>query len=139
MISRVLVPMDDSEIAEEALNYAIEAHPEADITVLHVVGEPSPMLGSATGMALEGDLESALQERSEVVLDRARQIAADADMEIETEVDIGHPAKIIVERAEAFDTVVIGSHSGSMADRLFVGDVATRVFRRSPVPVTTVR
>jgi nucleotide-binding universal stress UspA family protein len=42
MISRILVPMDDSEMAQRALEYALENHPDAEITVLHVVGEPSP-------------------------------------------------------------------------------------------------
>ena len=51
----------------------------------------------------------------------------------------GHPARAIINRAEEFDTVVIGSHGGTLVDRLFVGDVAQKVFRRSPVPVTVVR
>jgi nucleotide-binding universal stress UspA family protein len=41
--------------------------------------------------------------------------------------------------AEGYDTVVVGSHGGSLADRLFVGNVTEKVFRRSPVPVTVVR
>ena len=47
--------------------------------------------------------------------------------------------KVIVKRAGDFDAVVIGSHAGSLAERLFVGDIAKTVFRRSPVPVTVVR
>ncbi len=43
MISRILVPMDGSEMSERALEYALEVHPNTEITVLHVVGEPSPM------------------------------------------------------------------------------------------------
>lgn len=46
---------------------------------------------------------------------------------------------MIINRAEGFDTVVIGSHGGSLANRLFVGSVAENVVRRSPVPVTVVR
>lgn len=43
MLSRILVPMDDSEMAERALEYALENFSGAEIIVLHVVGEPSPM------------------------------------------------------------------------------------------------
>lgn len=139
MISRVLVPMDDSEMAERALEYALETHPDAEITVLHVVGGPSPMMGAATGLVLEDDFEDAAEEHAEQVLDRAREIAREYEVELETDVAWGSPAKAIVERAEHFDAVVIGSHGGSLTDRLFTGNVAQTVFRRSPVPVTVVR
>ena len=139
MISRVLVPMDDSEMAEHALEYALKAHPDAEITVLHIVGEPSPMMGKAMGLALEDDFAEAAEEYASEVLERAREIARRNDKEIETDVAWGNPAKAIVDRAADFETVVIGSHGGSIADRLFVGNVAQKVFRRSPVPVTVVR
>jgi nucleotide-binding universal stress UspA family protein len=131
--------MDDSEMAERALEYALENHPSAEITVLHVVGEPSPMLGAAAGLALEDDLEAAAQKRAETVFDRAREIAAEYDTEVDTEVKLGNPIKGILNSAEDVDAVVLGSHGGSLVDRLFVGDVAQKVFRQSPVPVTVVR
>jgi nucleotide-binding universal stress UspA family protein len=139
VISRVLVPVDGSEMAERALRYALDVHADAEITVLYVVGEPSPMFGEATALALSDDLEEAAEARAQDVLDRAREVAAGSGVQIDTAVEIGHPARAIVNRAEEFDAVVLGSHGGSLADRLFVGDVATSVFRRSPVPVTVVR
>lgn len=131
--------MDDSEMATRALEYALETHPDADITVLHVVGEPSSMMGEAVALALEDDIEQAAEERATEVFDRARDIAHSHGIEISTDVAWGSPAKVIVNRADSFDTVVIGSHGGSIADRLLVGNVAQTVFRRSPVPVTIVR
>jgi len=139
MIARLLVPIDDSEMAQRALEYALENHPDADITVLHVVGEPSSMWGQATGLALEDDPAAAAEERAEPVFDRARELAAEHGAEIDTEVQLGDPTRAILNRAGDFDAVVIGSHSGTLADRLFVGNVAQKVFRRSPVPVTVVR
>jgi len=139
MSSRVLVPMDDSEMAERALEYALETHSDAEITVLTVVGNPSPMLGDAMSLLLEDDLEAAAEERASEVFDRARDIARSHDREISTDIAWGTPGKVIVERADSFDTVVVGSHGGSLVDRLFVGNVAQRVLRRSPVPVTIVR
>lgn len=139
MIGRVLVAMDDSEMAEHALRYALEAHPDAEITVLTVVGEPSPMWGEATALALADDLERAATEHAEDVLARAREITAEYDVEIETRVELGNPTRAILNAVGGFDTVVIGSHGGSVSDSLVVGNVAERVFRRSPVPVTVVR
>jgi nucleotide-binding universal stress UspA family protein len=59
--------------------------------------------------------------------------------ELDTEVALGHPVRAILNRADDYDTVVVGSHGGTVAERLFVGNVAEKVFRRSPVPVTVVR
>ncbi len=131
--------MDDSEMAAKALRYALEAHPDAEITVLHVVGEPSSMWGGASGLALEDDLEEASQEHAQDVFDRAHEIAAEYDTEVDTEVQLGHPVRAILRRADDYETVVIGTHGGTVAERLFVGNVAQKIFRRSPVPVTVVR
>jgi nucleotide-binding universal stress UspA family protein len=131
--------MDDSEMAQRALEYALENHPDAEITVLHVVSGPSAWGGEATSLALEEDLEEAADELSNEVFDDAREIAAEADIEITTEVQLGHPARAILNRADDFDAVVIGTHGGSLVDRLVVGDVAQKVFRRSPVPVIVAR
>ena len=139
MISRILVPMDDSEIAQRALKYALENHPGAEITVLHVVGGPSPWGGEATALAVEDDIEAAAEERAQSVFDDARDLAAEYDAEIVTEVGFGHPARSILNTAGEFDAVVVGSHGGSLADRLVIGNVARRVFRRSPVPVVVAR
>lgn len=139
MIERVLVPMDDSEMAEKALTYALEAFPDAEITVLNVVGVPSPMMGELASLVLEDDIEQVAKDHAEQVFDRAHAVAAEYDTAIETEVGYGNPEKEIVNWAENFDTVVLGSHNGSVADRLFVGNVAQKVVRHSPVPVTVVR
>lgn len=139
MISHVLVAIDDSEMANRALEYAFEAHPHAEITVLHVVGKPSGMMGAVTALSLADDLEEKADEYAKDVLDSARECATEHDRDITTVVDVGPPAKMIVKRAEDYDVLVIGTHSGTLADRLLVGNVAEKVFRNSPVPVTVVR
>jgi nucleotide-binding universal stress UspA family protein len=139
MSFRLLVPVDDSEMAAGALRYALETFDDAEITVLHVGGGASPMMGAATNLALADDVQEAAETQAAVVLDRAREIAAEYDAVVDTEVKIGRPARVIVETAADYDTVVIGSHSGSLSDRLFIGNVAEKVVRGSPVPVTVVR
>jgi len=53
---------------------------------------------------------------------------------------VGHPARAVVNASGEFDTVVIGNHSGSLADRLLVGNIATsKIVRGSAAPVTVVR
>jgi hypothetical protein len=55
MISRVLIAMNDPEMVERAIEYAVEAYPTAEVTVLHVIGEPTPMMGEAARIAIEGE------------------------------------------------------------------------------------
>ncbi|MCU4800887.1 universal stress protein [Halobacteria archaeon HArc-gm2] len=142
MLSEILVPMDDSEHAEEALKYALDNHPDANVTVLHVVGVPSMMMGEATALALEDDVDEASAERADTVFERAREIADERGRAVDTVVDSGHPARNIVERAEEYDAIVIGAHGEDWqraAHRFLVGNVAETVSKRSPVPVTIVR
>lgn len=139
MLSRVLVPMDDSDRALRALEYALENHPDAEITVLHVVGGPSRMGGAATALALEDDVESAARDEAAEIFADAQALAEEHGVEIETAVELGKPTQTIVERAEEFDAVIMGGHGGSIADRLLAGDVAKKVYRNAPVPVTVVQ
>lgn len=139
MLSRVLVAMDDSEMAAEALRYALELADDATITVITVVGQPSYMMGKAATIALAEDPQEKAEEVAEPVIERAKEIAAEHDADIDTVIRLGHPAREIVNAASEYDTVVLGSHSGSMADRLIVGNVAETVFKSAPVPVIVVR
>ena len=142
MTTRILVPMDDSAMAERALEYAIETCVDPEITVLHVVGSATMMMGDAVSLALEDDVDAAARERAEPVFERARSLAADHDVDVRTVVGVGDPARAIVTRADDYDTVVMGSHGEHSEDvtrGFLIGNVARKVFRRSPVPVTTVR
>ena len=140
MIERVLVAMDGSDLAEQALRHALDAHGDADLTVIHVVGGGSPMMGEAAGLALsDPDDDDGIREAAEPVFERAEEIAAEHDRTVETLIAAGRPARTIVDHAEEFDTVVLGTHNSSLADRILVGNVAKTVFQNSPVPVTVVR
>ncbi len=126
-------------MARRALEFALGAHPDAEVTALTVVGEPSTMMGEAAGLALADDVERAARERARNVQDRAREIAAEYGTEVDTDVQLGHPVRAILNRAGEYDAIVMGSHGGTLSERLFVGNVAEKVLRRSPVPVTVVR
>jgi len=142
MVTQILVPMDDSEQAEQALEYALDNFPDADVTVLHVVGVPSSMMGEATGLALADDIEGAAAERAEPAFERAREIATERDRDINTLVGIGHPARNIIDRSEDYDTIVLGAHGADrsrMTRRFLVGNVAETVSKRAPIPVVIVR
>lgn len=143
MEEHVLVPVDGSPLAYDALRHALEKFQDATITVLHVIDvfEPTdggslyePMMGSQEWEAMERDA-------AEAVLSEAETIAADYDRHIETTSEIGDPQRLIPDfaRDEGVDHVVIGVHGRDEADRTMFGRVADTVVYRSPVSVTVIR
>lgn len=144
MPDHVLVPIDDSECAMAALEFALEEYPDARLTALHVL-DPADFY-AATG--IEGgaianfeQLRESHESRAEDLLERARERAADRDVDLDTETVVGGVSQTIVEYAEEEDVdhVVVGSHGRTGASRILLGSVAETVARRSPVPVTIVR
>jgi len=142
MVKRLLVPVDGSDPADTALEFALEEYPDAEITALSVIDPTDVGYGSieAAPSTFEHLQENA-EERTRAVLDDAESRAADHGMEITTETVIGMPSRAIVEWAENNDVdgIVIGSHGRQGVTRVLLGSVAESVVRRSPVPVTVVR
>lgn len=126
-------------MARHALEYALKNHGDAEITVLHVVGKTTPMMGEIVGLALDDDIGEAAEKRAEPVFEVAKEQAKAYEKDIDTRVVIGHPIRTILDRSAEYDLVVLGSHSGTLADRLYVGNVAKTIVQRAPVPVTVVR
>ncbi len=142
MSERILVPMDDSEPAVDALTYALESYPDSTVEVFTVVDITDGGYVDGAGLSwAHDDLQAAAEERGEAILETARDIAAEHGVDIETEQTIGTPTRAIVDRCASgdFDAVVIGSHGREGAPRVLLGSVAEMVVRRSPIPVTVVR
>jgi nucleotide-binding universal stress UspA family protein len=142
MVKRLLVPIDGSDPADAALEFALEEYSDADITLLSVIDPTDVGYGSieAAPSTFEHLQENA-EERTQNVLDEASNRAADHGVEVTTETVIGMPSRAIVEWAENndMDGIVIGSHGRKGVTRVLLGSVAESVVRRSPVPVTVVR
>ncbi len=139
MAARILVAMADAPMSDQALAFALETFPDADITVVHIVGVPGWWMAEAATLALANDIGQAVEDRAATVFERARSIAEEYDRDIVTVADVGHPARAILRRAGDFDHVVIGSHARNLDARILLGNVAEAVTRRAPVPVTVVR
>ena len=144
MPEHVLVPYDDSERSTDALEFAIDEHPDARITAVHVI-DPSDFY-AATGMegGAMANYDAIMEhqnERAENLLEEARERAAEAGVELETDHVVGSVSRSILEYVDDHDVdhVIIGSHGRTGARRILLGSVAETVTRRSPVPVTIVR
>ena len=134
----VLVPIDDSDPADAALEYAVTEFPDADVTALHVIDPYETSFSSWLGGE---QFSERLEEEADVLLAAARDRATEHNVSIDTDTVVGKPSTEIpnyVEEADV-DRVVIGSHGRRGSSRVLLGSVAEMVVRRAPVPVTVVR
>jgi nucleotide-binding universal stress UspA family protein len=141
--SHVLVPLDGSPLADEALSHALAVF-DCRVTVLNVV---TPLdAGMTEGGVLEPDEDrvAAARERAERSVETARRRTdVDGERTIDAAVDTGDPAEVIVEYVETHDVdhVVMGGHGGertAIARRL-LGTVATAVVGEAPATVTVIK
>ncbi len=140
--SHVLVPLDGSPLADDALTHALETF-DCRVTVLNVVTPLDATMSEGGVLEPDGDREAAARERAEDLVERARRRAAAADRTVETVVESGDPAETIlgvVDDSEV-DHVVMGGHGGDRGRvaRRLLGTVATAVVGEAPVSVTVVR
>jgi len=138
---RILVPLDGSEQADAALEYALETFPESELTVLHALSLPFDRpRADVEGTYLEAILDDR-EARAETIFEDAREIATERGVTIETAVENESPARATLDHAETndFDQIVMGTHGRSLPARLIIGSVAERVTRRSSRTITLVR
>ena len=138
MPKRVLVPVDGSAAAVEALRFVREEWPDATLVLATVI---DPADATATRSALPTGAERWYDERREAAMERLTALAATWSGDTETVVVPGRPIRAIVDLAADADVdhIVMGSHGRTGLSRAVLGSVAEGVIRRSPVPVTVVR
>lgn len=140
--ARVLVLMDFSDSARQALAFVRTHLPEAQAELLHVV-DPASMtvpfaLPGVSGPPLRGVSSQLLAERNAVWEREARARLAELGG---GEVVRGEPAGVALDRARsgAYDLLAVGTAARRGLERLIVGSVASRIVRESPIPVLTAR
>ncbi|SEO78535.1 Nucleotide-binding universal stress protein, UspA family [Halogranum amylolyticum] len=139
--SHVLVPLDGSPLADEALVRALELF-DCRITMLNVVTPLDSSMSESGVIDTDTSRRETAHERADELIARAKRRAADEDRSIEATVETGTPAETILAYVDDHDVdhVVMGSHGGpqTLASRL-LGTVATTVVSEAPVTVTVVR
>ncbi|WP_135666023.1 universal stress protein [Halorhabdus rudnickae] len=142
MGKHILVPLDGSEQAHEACDFAMAEFPEADLTLLHVINPADA--GYSVQASIPTFSEEWYERQKEEAQNRFEEIEAEArerGIEVEGVIEVGKPTHVIVEHAQEHDVdqIVMGSHGRSGVSRILLGSVAETVVRRSPVPVTVIR
>ena len=139
---RILAPIDFSQQAGQALDYAIAwgRQLSAQLILVHVVQSLSevgidmaPALPSAHLETLEKELTRHLQG----YLQRVEDAGVQGDLIIAH----GSPLDEIIEivKARQIDLIIMGSHGRSGLSHLLLGSMAEKVIRLVPCPVLIVR
>ena len=115
----------------------------AQVCLIHVRAElgyyttdyPDFMGFEGFGMATDFDLASEIQERGKEFLNSAANHLKDPS--VQTHLGDGDAANEILSYADEWDAdlIVMGTHSHSTLEKLFVGSVAAEVLEKTKIPV----
>lgn len=136
----ILVPVDGSTHAEDAVAYAVDHFPDDHVIALHVVEVPTGYFAaSVSDPESLPQVENQKREAREL-LDDIEDTAADLGGSVCTELVTGDPVDEILAYAQEndIDEIVIGSRGISGVGRVMFGSVAEKVVRRSEIPVVVV-
>ena len=144
MYSKIIVPLDGSDIAEQALPYAELVAASLSVPVELVQAYdilPSGLLGAGRRASVVSQLRTGARERAVASVEPARQRLADAGLEVDVVVQHGPAADIIAAQAgiDPNALVVMCTHGRGGISRWVMGSVADKVLHTVPNPVLIVR
>lgn len=142
---RILVPVDFSDCAIVALNYALRLAGSfaAQVDVLHVWEQPYYVGPDVMLYIPGGDGQSLVDYARAQAENELESVLASAENESKVKLTrrlaTGRPHRKIIEIAEleGFDLIVMGTHGRTGLSHLILGSVAEKVIRQSPCPVLT--
>ncbi|RAW45863.1 universal stress protein [Halorubrum sp. 48-1-W] len=147
MYERILVPTDGSDVAEAAVDHALDLAEkyDAEVHALYVVDIDSVNFSLGTEQVdrlKQGrfDEMEELKERADEATGVVAGHGADRDVRVVEHVSGGRPHKVIADYAEdhGMDLIVMGSHGRAGVRRALLGSVTERTLRSTHVPVLVV-
>ncbi len=141
MYRQIVVPLDGSELAQEALTEAKKMAKAAStpLKLVRVVDTFRSQALPATGMALDysmlGELAEEEIEDAKTYLEAEVTKARDEGFEVSGDVLHGPIARQICAAAGPDDLIVMSSHGRTGIKRWFLGSVAEEVMRNAECPV----
>ena len=136
-IQRILVAYDGSPHAEHAVNVALSmaGDMKARLFVISVIRPPEPAESAEFHAVVDEGREK--YEKSYIPI---RELAKQKDIELETEVVVGHPAEQIIHMADKMQAsvIVMGKRSHTILHRWMIGSNSERVLRYAHCPVMIV-
>ena len=143
MYSKIIVPLDGSELSEQALPYAqlIAASLSAPVELVQAFDILPPGLLGAQNRQIIAQLHQNAQERVAAALEPARQRLESAGLSVSITAQRGAPADTIVAQAGADPDalVVMCTHGRGGISRWVMGSVTDKVLHTMPNPMLIVR
>lgn len=144
MFRHILVPLDGSPRAEQALPVAARLAQASDgtVVVLRVVGPTAAFMPypAVDPRAIQALIDAELEEARNY-LDRVTHVSSLVGVHTETAVIFGQAAATILSEVEAqhSDLIVMCSHGYTGKKRWVLGSVAEKVAHYAPVPLLLLR
>jgi nucleotide-binding universal stress UspA family protein len=140
---KLLVPIDSSDNANRALQYAIRLAKEIGSIELHIVNahEP-PFVYGEVAVHMTEEKARALQKRhGEDILRAATDLAKAAGVPFTSEVLTGDVPRVLAKCADekGCEGIVMGTRGMGAIANLVMGSVATKVIHLTKLPVTLVK
>lgn len=144
MFERILVPLDGSTVAEQALPLAVTLA-DALALPMHLVRvvafdsvRASVLAGPAVAEAWARHQAAEAREAAAYLDEQTRALRTHA-CPLTSEVRLGDPADELLATIQAGDLVVMTTHGRGGIERWVLGSVADAVVRRAAAPVLLVR
>lgn len=140
----ILLTTDLSPNAEAAAPFAVALAKQSGGTIhlFHAI-EDDPMEALLSGVVIGASawLKSVREQRREQLAKMATTLGGNTGLTITQTCVTGHPAIEAVKFAQKIhaDVIVLSTHGRTGIPHLFLGSVAEKIVRLSPIPVLTVR
>lgn len=143
MYKHILVPLDGSDLAEQAV---VEARklvaPNTEVTLFQVIRLPLPVMSPDVGLSMPViEMDDLMSEAMSYLNKVAAELAAEGiDVKCDV-VEADNVADAITEyaRSHGIDLIVKTTHGRGGLSRLVFGSVAEGVVRHAPCPVLLIR
>jgi nucleotide-binding universal stress UspA family protein len=136
----VLLGIDGSPASEAATAIAFDEASRRGVGLMALHAWNSPRVTGSTRLIQDSKWDAQLSEEEETLAERlAGWLERYPDVGIRRIVEIGDPARWLIEASERAQLLVVGSHGCSRARGVLLGSVGASVVNRARIPVLVAR
>jgi nucleotide-binding universal stress UspA family protein len=153
-VEKILIPLDGSEEAYRALDFALDLAKTngATVWVMYVLNKdihneiiqnffPDDLEVAIKAAHIKDEVPTYVELVSRAIFKKAEEMAKTKGVDIHVTSNMGDPAKKIIAFSKnmKFDLIVMGKTGLGKARRYLFGSVSDKVYRHAPCSVTIVR
>jgi len=145
-LQKIVCPVDFSNCAQQALNYAVELTQQfrGELSIVHAYEDPAAYVAPMPMSGYVGpgaDLLLELRKQLEMRLEQCKANVEKTGVKVRGELLEGTPYRVVLDWAKEWgaDLIVMGTHGHTGLTHALLGSVTERVVRMSTCPVLTIR